>query len=178
MNRACPICRKVVNTADVGFSANAVIKNQMKKEVKIKPPVTSLADLQQMCAKTRRVEFIFEGNPCAFDVRRLTPTEEARLGSIITEIQPPMIKGNIPENDRIDFMSADFMKRKAGAEIQVRAIGLYLCVPEIAAGKPNLTDANQITEYVQGLLTQPILDVLWKGVRDSGVTLAELTNFT
>ena len=154
-------------------------KDSKKPEAKTKQtPLTSLADLQALCSQKQRVEFVFNDQQCALEVRRLTPAEEAKIAEIIELVTPPVIKGRVPEEDRVDVTNPDYIKRKTDSAIKARAQALYWSVPCFSESKPGLTDLGDITTFVQGQLTESILDVLWKATRQGGVAMAELVNFT
>lgn len=141
-------------------------------------PLTSLAEIQKLCAQQKRVEFNLDGRPCVLEVRRLTPAEDARIAEIIDSVIPPVIKGRTPEEDRLDTVNADYQKRKADAAVKARAQALYWSVPAIAGDKPGLSNLDDIARHVQSMLNETILALLWQASRDSGVEKAELVNFT
>lgn len=141
-------------------------------------PLTSLADIQKLCAQYKSVEFTLDGKPCALQVRRLTPTEEARRLEIIDSVIPPIIKGRTPEEDRLDTTNPEYQKRKAESVLKARAQALYWAVSAIASDKPGLTNLDDITRHVQSQLTDATLNLLWNGVMESGISQAELVNFT
>lgn len=144
------------------------------------PPtvITSLAELDALCRKRSKVEFDLNGQKCSLEVRKLTPMEESKVNEIVESVTPAVIKGKTPEEDRLDLTNAKYIKDKNDASLKARAQALYWAVPAFQEGKPGLTDPNLVRDYVQGLLTEPILNMLWNATRESGVNLAELVNFT
>lgn len=153
-------------------------KATVEKTAPVSQPLTSLSEIQKLCAQTKRVEFTLDGKKCALEVRRLTPAEEARLAEIADSVTPPIIKGANPEQDRLDLTNAAYLKKKTEAALQARSQGLYWAIPAFQADKPNLTNLADIEKYIQGQLSEQLLDVLWKASRESGIAQADLVNFT
>jgi hypothetical protein len=142
------------------------------------PPILSLAQLNEACRKKMRVEIEFCGTRYAAECYRLTPAQDAALAEITEIVSPPMTRGKTMEDDRPDFSNPKFLKEKMKAEEQARALGLYWCVPALKEPKPDLADPKAILEFVQGQLNEKILQCLWTAIKQGGVKLAELVNFT
>jgi hypothetical protein len=140
--------------------------------------VTSLAEIQKLSTARKKVEFKLGEQTCSLEMRTLTPAEEARISDIVDAVTPPLVKGNMPEQDRIDTTNSDYIKRKTAAAIQARSQALYWAYEAFQQAKPGLTDLGQVTEFVQGQLTEPILNVLWTDTRKGGIDFVELVNFT
>ena len=152
-------------------------KNNAAHEATVKT-VTTLAELNQLCQQKQKVEFDFAGKPCALEVRKLTPHEEARVNEIIESVTPAVIRGKTPDEDRLDLSNPDFIRRKNAAALKARSLALYLAVPAFAVEKPGLADLDIIRDFIQGQLTEPILHTLWQATRATSIELAELVNFT
>lgn len=157
----------------------------MKREASSKPKakkspirVTSIADLQKACEQILVVQFDLGENTYQIDVRRLNPKEDAAIESIINAVVPPVLKGAKPEEDRLNYYAPEYMKAKAEAEIKARAVALYWCVPIFQKEKPDLVEQPHIVEFIQSKFNHAILDILWQAVREPGVKLAQLVNFT
>ncbi len=140
--------------------------------------ITSLKDIQALCQQLNKVEFDYFGKQCVLEVRRLFPHEEAKINEIIEAVVPAIIKGKTPEEDRLDLNNPNYVKAKSEAALKARAQAIYWAVPAIQVDRPGLTDLNAVRDYVQSILTEPILDVLWQATRKTGIDLAELVNFT
>ncbi len=110
--------------------------------------------------------------------RRLRPDEDAKLDDIMATVIPPVVRGDKPENDRLNYNHPDYVKAKAAIDLEARALGLYWCIPVFGKEKPGLTERKEITPFIQAKFTNQILDVLWQGIRDGGVKKAALINFT
>lgn len=143
-------------------------------------PITSLAELNALCQQKQKVEFDFNGSQCALEIRRLTPAEQSKIVEIVESVVPPIQKGRTPEEDRVDTFDATFRAKKAEAATKARSLALYWAVPAFREVKPDLRDPGEITNFIQGQLTEPILNVLWNATQQSGITgdVASLVNFT
>ena len=142
-------------------------------------PITSIKDLTDICKKKFTVEFNVDKQLFSLEARRLTPAEDASLEDILEAVLPPTIRpSKNPEEHYPDFSNPDFLKRKAIASREARALGLYLCVPALSADSPNLTDRAAITTHVQSQVNEQILALLWRVIRDGGVSRVELVNFS
>jgi hypothetical protein len=132
-------------------------------------PITSLAELTALCQEKKTVKFIFNDKPCAVEVRKLTPAEDAKIAEIVESVVPPVERGRVPEEDRVNGLNPEYIKKRADAVNKARALGLYWAVPMLNQGKSGLTNPDDICSFVQGQLTEPILVLLWNGIRYSGV---------
>jgi hypothetical protein len=141
------------------------------------PPVSTLAGLRAICDQVKRVEFTLDGNQCELPVRRMRPNEEAVISEILSLVVPKITRGKTVEEDRAEYTDPLFIKAKAAAETEARALALYWCVPAFVQDKPDLKDKKEITDYVQGQLNEEVLQILWRAVRNGGVSVAELVNF-
>jgi hypothetical protein len=140
--------------------------------------ITSLDQLQTVVEKKVRLEFEFAGAKYSTEFRRLTPSEEAIIDEMLASVLPPTIKGKTQDDDRVNFNDLDFVTRRAQIELQARSVALYWCVPMFSAAKPNLTKRDEIHTFIQSKLNAQILNMLWNAIRNGGVTVAELVNFT
>lgn len=148
-----------------------------KKEAK---RIGSVADLQLVIDEKFEVKINFQGGDFIIEGRRLRPFESAQIQEILARPIPPVIRGDPtkPQTDRYNYDAPEYTKAKRDAGVTARAMGLYNCFPAIAAGKPDLKDAQDITKFVQSIWNDAILDTLWNTVQDGGVRSAEYVNFT
>jgi hypothetical protein len=152
----------------------------------VKPPaappkltvVTSLEQLQKECERNLKIEFDYDGKKFQMEARRLTPAQDAKLAEILDLIVPPMIRGKQMEDDRPDVTNLEFIQKKNQAAIIARALALYWCVPVFGAEKPGLEKREEIVAFIQSKLNDQILNILYNAIRQGGVTIAELVNFT
>lgn len=120
------------------------------------------------------------GTTVRFKIRRLKPFETQRVADIQNEVIPPMRKVRQGRDDaeEPDFMNPEYLKAREIARIRGRALAVYLGVDVFNREKTSLGSIDEIFEFVQGKLTDHILDVLFNAVNDSGVEKAHLVNFT
>jgi hypothetical protein len=143
-------------------------------------PITSLSELNALCQQKQKVEFDFNGKKCALEMRRLTPAEQAKIAEVVEAVMPPIQKGRTPEEDRVNTLDPEYRKKKSDAALRGRSLALYWAVPAISSGRPGLTDQAEICSYVQGQLTEPILNLLWNATQESDIRgdVGSLVNFT
>lgn len=139
--------------------------------------VNSLAEAQKIADEFVSVPIMLNGQTMEVDVRRLRPDEDCQLAAMLESVVPPIKQGKTPEDDRIDFQNADFLKRKAEAEIGARALAIYWCVPIFSGERPGLTRKDEIVGFVQGKLTNSILNLLYAETRTGGIRIPEGINF-
>lgn len=147
--------------------------------------LTSLADMQAVFEKSITIRINFDGGEFDVEAKRLTPVQSHKLEDMLAAATPPFIKGNpkLNEEDRYDVANPDYLKKKTMLGIQARAMGLYWSVPAIKDGfdaKANggPAEVTAVTDFVQGLFNDQVLQLIWESVRDGGVRQVELVNFT
>lgn len=152
------------------------------------PPVkarklASLADMQAVFEKTITLRLNFDGGEFDLDAKRLSPLQSHKLEDMLAAATPPFVKGNpkLNEEDRYDVANPDYLKKKTLLGIQARAMGLYWSVPAIKEGfdaKGGTPEVTAVTDFVQGLFNDQVLQLIWESVRDGGVRQVELINFS
>jgi len=141
------------------------------------PTTATLAEMQAMCDKKLYIDITFSGKTFRVEARRLTPEEDAQLDQLLNTVIPAVLKGRTQEEDRMDVTNLEFIRKKGIVEIEARSLALYWCVPMFAVEKPGLKDRGEITAFIQTKLNSALLSTLFNGIRNGGVTLAELVNF-
>lgn len=140
--------------------------------------VDDLDLLQQACAVERRVEFVFENKPYVMRCRRLTPTEDAAVEHILNGALPPMKPGGKSGEWIPDFSNSEYVRAKTQLELIARAMAIYWTYPAFQKKSAGLKKQEEIFPFVQSWFNAEILTTLYQAVRNGGVTLAELVNFT
>lgn len=136
--------------------------------------ITDIAALQSLCQAPLPCRFKLDGRDVEIPCRRLLPREQELLLAKQREVRPTRIPGKTPEEDRYDTSSADYLARRDRNEKTVRALGIYLGCPAVAAAAPGLgSDHQKIYEHVQGLFTEMILELLFATIVSGGVEAAE-----
>lgn len=140
--------------------------------------VDDLDILQSVCAKEMTVEFVFDNKPYRMACRRLTPTEDAAIEHILNGALPPMKPGAKAGEWIPDFSNSDYVRAKTVCELQARSMALYWAVPAFAKRQAGLKKPDEIHSFIQSWFSAEVLTTLYQAVRNGGVTLAELVNFT
>lgn len=150
--------------------------------------LTTLADMQAVFEKSITIQFTFDGAEYEIEAKRLSPAESHKLEEMLITAAPPLIKGKTADDDRFDVANPDYVRKKTLLAIQARAMGIYWSVPAIrrdfdakaAAANPGFVAAevNAVTDFVQKLFNDQVLELIWQSVRDGGVQKLELVNFT
>ncbi len=151
--------------------------------------LTTLADMQAVFEKSITIQFTFDGAEYEIEAKRLSPAESHKLEEMLITAAPPLIKGKTADDDRFDVANPDYVRKKTLLSIQARAMGIYWSVPAIrrdfdakqvaATGSAaNPPEVNAVTDFVQKLFNDQVLELIWQSVRDGGVQKLELVNFS
>jgi hypothetical protein len=138
----------------------------------------SFADIHRLCQEVKTIELTIDGQLCPVNFRRLNAAERLKLEEVTDSVMPPIIKGLTPEQDRIDYTNAKFIHDKREVNAKARSLALYWCVPDLQQMKPELKEHDAIRDFVQGSFPEEVLAELEKAVHGSGLSLAEVINFS
>lgn len=138
----------------------------------------SLDDINALFASPIPARFQHNGRTIEVEVRGLTPREESERAALLRKAQPKIIKGRTQGEDRIEYNDPKYLEDKERWEKTARALCLYRACPIIAAGKPGLTSADEMFEFVQGLWNEHALEIIYLTIFTGGVSVAERANFT
>ena len=122
----------------------------------VKNPITSLAEVLKIIESPVKAQFELDGQPVTLDVRRAMPAVMERRRALLRTPQPPWVK----ERNDYDQLNPTYMRQRDEAILQARSLTVYLCVPELAALKPGLTEPAQIHAAIGALLPETILELL------------------
>jgi hypothetical protein len=89
-----------------------------------------------------------------------------------------LVKGRTPEEDRYDYNNEKYQAELEKLKRTARALAVYTGCPAVQAGKPGLSNRDEIRDYVQGILTEHILNILHLNIMAGGLDVAERVNFT
>lgn len=143
--------------------------------------LATLADMQAVFEKAITIRFTFDGEECEIEAKRLSPAEAHKLEDMLAAAVPPLIKGKTTDDDRFDVSNPDYVRKKTLLGIQARAMGIYWGVPAIRRefdAKGGTAEVNAVTEFVQKLFNDQVLQLIWESVREGGVQKLELVGFT
>lgn len=138
----------------------------------------SLTDLHAACNDYKTLEIHLDAKLFAVSFRRLNAAERVKMEEVSDAIMPNVVRGATPEQDRLNYADPDFIKRKREAQVKARAIAIYWCVPDIQKMKPELREYDAIRDFVQASFPDGVLSELFAAISNSGVTEAEVVNFT
>ncbi|MHB9006537.1 MAG: hypothetical protein ACYDC1_06355 [Limisphaerales bacterium] len=156
---------------------------QILEEPAPPPPIVNptLAQLEEMLRAPRTVTIRFDdGRPeVRLNVRSLTPAESEAVNLELRRVMVPMVQDaqgkptSVPDKYNPEYLSA--LRR---ADLTARGVACYYGCEMIRSARPGLRDAVEITQYVQGLLTEPVLDLLYVGIVGGRTATEEyLANF-
>ena len=153
-------------------------KSNQTKIVKI----ASFDELATRMDKTIPCVFKLDGSLIEIPVKRMSPGLAERVRKLRRSVTPPFKKERNPPAGDYDPMDAKYLESKDAVETKVRALIVYACCPLIAAKKPGLTDEAEMAVFVQGVLSENILDLIMLTAQAGGLNLDEevqrLANFT
>lgn len=142
--------------------------------------VTSLTELDALCRQpvTVRIPLASGDEVIEIEARRLTPAESAKVNLEMRRALPKIIPGDKPGQERFDLSDPTYFERDQTAKRRARALAVYLGVPLFRDEKPNLSNIDDITDYVQGKLTEEILTILFMAIVPSfAQEVQEAVNF-
>jgi hypothetical protein len=142
-------------------------------------PIKSLAQLDQLLREPRRVTIDFgpEREPLVVEVFRLRPRDAERVAVEMRGAVPDIIKDANGET-RYDMTKPGYLEKKREAEVRARAVAVYCGCPLLQEAAPGLRDAREITDFVQGQLTDSVLDALQAAIlSEDAAATQRLTGF-
>jgi len=155
------------------MSSNAKTK-KMKQEKPVRTvKIASFEDLSARLDKTIPCVFKLDGELIEIPVKRVTPALAERVRKLRRSVLPPFKKERNPPAGDYDPMDPKYLADKDANEAKVRALIVYTCCPLIAAKKPGLTDEAEMLPFVQGVLSENILDLIMLTAQAGGMNLDE-----
>lgn len=129
------------------------------------PRLQSLEEIQAACREKIDAVIRTPRGPRVIEVRPLTPAQSEEVARLIESVFPPYLKDKdgLP-TDRLDIANEEYQRRKQAATRKARAIALYWAVPAFAAGRPGLSQADEIHQYMGTVATDGVLEQLWSYV--------------
>jgi hypothetical protein len=147
------------------------MKNENKTEIKT-VKIASFDELTARIEKPLRCVFKLDGDLIELPVRRLPPLLAERVRRLRRGVTPPFKRERGPNGD-YDPMDVKYLEQRDAMEARVRALIVYSCCPLIAGKKPGLTDEGEILAFVQGVLSENILDLIMLTAQAGGLNLDE-----
>ena len=140
----------------------------MKKTTEEKPiTIESLDQLQTLVNETVQCRFHLDGKLISVPITRISPAVAEREREIRRMAQPPY------KQDRKDYdpLDATYLKKRDEQATRARNFIVYSCCPAVASKKPGLTAPEDIHTFVQGLLTENILNFIALSAQGGGMDL-------
>jgi hypothetical protein len=135
--------------------------------------VTSAEQLQALCRKPIVCTFRIDRQAVSVEVQRLSPQAEEAVRAIRREAQPPWNK----EQGDYNRLDPKFLNARDNLERIARSLTIYSGCPMVSAGKPGLTNRNDIHAYVQTLFSDTILEIIFLTISGGGIELEDRANF-
>ena len=162
-------------------TAKSEIGNR-KAPLRVPQPITSLAEFQALVDSPIRVVFDLQTAAGvelrSVELRRISPGLAEQARQFERKIQPPWKK----DMGRYDELDPKYLELRETAAKKVRSLIVYACCPQIAAAKPGLTAIEEIHAFVQGVLSENILNLIAFKAQEGGLNLdvevEERANFT
>ena len=129
--------------------------------------ITSLDQLQALVNETVKCQFELDGVSINLPVNRISPAVAERERAITRSVQPPYK----PERKDYDPLAPEYLAARDLATLKARAFIVYSCCPSVCAKKPGLMAVDDIFSFVQGLLTENLLNLIAMSARVGGMNL-------
>jgi hypothetical protein len=144
-----------------------------------RPTVKTLDELLAITQKEFACVFKVDGHEVSISLRRLAPAEEEAAKQIIRQVEaPPVLDKQTGAVIGYNEQDPKYRTELEAALLSSRAFVIYHGCPEIKAKRPDLKSVKDITEYVQGILTDTILATLCATIQKGGFDLADRVNFS
>ena len=137
----------------------------------------SLDELQAVVDAPIWCEFALSGAPIRVECRRLGQAVDEQVRELRRRAQPPFLKDRGPSGD-YDYTNAAYLAAKDKNEKIARALMIYAGCPAVAAKKPGLVVPEMIYDYVRGVLSETVLEILGAVIQGGGLELGGRVNFT
>jgi hypothetical protein len=144
------------------------------KEKKQTETITSLDELQALLDKPMHCEFVLDRHSVKLECKRLSAAIEEEVRRIRRDVQPPWSA----EKKDYDHLNSQYLQKRDAAERIARSVIVYWGCPQVAAKKPGLIKPAEIHLFVNGLLTEHILELLALTVQAGGLEVPQRTDFT
>lgn len=129
--------------------------------------VENIDDLQAIVGAPMIVPFLIDNREVHLSVRRATPAMLETYREIVRKVQPPFNK----ERKDYDPLDAKYLSDRDAAMKKARNYLVYSCCPAVAAKKPGLTSPDEISAFVQSILTDNLHELIASMAQAGGLNL-------
>jgi hypothetical protein len=139
--------------------------------------IESVDQLQTMVDAPVYCTFSLDGTTVRVPCKRVSQDLDEEVRRIRREAQPPFLKERGTSGD-YDYTNAAYLAKRDRNEKVARAVLVYSGCPAIAAKKPGLRNAEEIYQFVKGVWTENILELIALTIQAGGMELVDRANFT
>lgn len=135
--------------------------------------ITSFDELAGLLAKPVSCVFKLDGQDIEIQVNRVTPLLAEQVRKLRRSVTPPFKKDRNPPAGDYDPLDAKYLEARDAMEIKCRALIVYASCPLVSAKKPGLTNPDDLVAFVQGVLSENMLDLIMLTAQAGGMNLDE-----
>jgi hypothetical protein len=140
--------------------------------------VTTVAELAAVLDAPLRCRFAIDGQVLEVPVQRMSARTAEQVRELLRKAKPPFNKA-LGDRGDYDLTSEPYQKERDDNLKRARSLMIYAHCPLVAANKPGLTALADIHNYVQGLFTESVLEVISIAIQGGGLEeVEERVNFT
>jgi hypothetical protein len=118
--------------------------------------IKSLAQLQKLVDTPVELEFELHGQPVKVLLSPVTPSLAETIHKLQRASQPPWVEGRKEYN----LTDQKYLAEKVENIKKARSLTVYGCCPAIAQAKPGLVNVEDVHKFIQGILSETILDLI------------------
>lgn len=159
-------------------------KTMKKKDNQSGPQVVEITSgdqlKQELAAAKLFAEFGFMGKWYKMPVEPMSPKTAEAVRELRRKALPPPVKNPAIGQPAYNELDPNYLKNRDENEKKARSLMIYSHCPVISAMKSGLTATDQIHDFVQGLYTETILEIISLTIQSGGITtsLEERVDFT
>lgn len=152
-----------------------------KKETETPQELTinSADELMAILTETIECRFVYKGKMIRVPVTPLSASTAEKVRELRRKALPPFRRERGP-NGSYDELDPAYLKARDENEKKARAVIIYAHCPAVAEKKPGILNPDEIYQFVQGLFTESILEILSLTIQGGGLSneLDERVDFT
>jgi len=138
----------------------------------------NLGALQALVDAPVWCRFRLDGQDIQVECHRVSQAVDEQVRALRRLAQPPYTKPTGTTPGYYDESNAAYLIARDKNDKIARSVVIYAGCPAVSASKPGLVVAETIHDYVRGLLTDTVLDMLAMTIQAGGLELVDRANFT
>lgn len=150
--------------------------------------VTTLFEIEALCAEAMQVDVLMKGQVFRFTGRRLVPNESKEIKLLTEQALPALVEGS-EENPRYNFDDPGYQRRKEDCKCRARAMAIWMAFPSFKATAEQLVaekqlaalpaDVESVTKFIQERkIEETALDLLFAALTREVVEKQAYVGFT